>query len=338
MDEQALEEFYSKKFYFSYSSMKRLLYSPKSFYEHYIAGNKEEKISKNLLLGKLIHCLLLEPNELENKFIISPVSTPNGDTFKLLNDLYKEQSAKVSELSTLRDFKEEVLEKLKEINLHQSLTDGKKEGEPTGDEKRIAKICIEQNETYFRFLCKSKNKNVVDQQQYDYAKNAVSVITANDNIAKIMYLYSTEFDNVEIYNEHEIKMDSTPISNVGLKGIIDRIIIDHDKKLITIIDFKTTSKGLSNFKDTVEFYDYDIQIMIYGTLAMHLYGHLDYNFKLYFIVIDEFLNEYAFEVKNSFLDKRVDKYQSWFDKCQYHYNNKSYRLPYEFDLKKEVLE
>ena len=53
-------DFYSKKFYFSYSSLNKLLWNPVVFHSMYILGIKEERVDQHLVQGKIIHALLLE--------------------------------------------------------------------------------------------------------------------------------------------------------------------------------------------------------------------------------------------------------------------------------------
>ena len=60
--------FYSKKFKFSYSSLNKLLFSPSLFYRDYILEEREIKTDKHLIEGKLIHLLLLQPEEFDKEF------------------------------------------------------------------------------------------------------------------------------------------------------------------------------------------------------------------------------------------------------------------------------
>ena len=56
--------FYNKKFSFSYSSINKMLFSPKLFYKEYVLLDREERTDKHLIEGRVIHCLLFEPNNL----------------------------------------------------------------------------------------------------------------------------------------------------------------------------------------------------------------------------------------------------------------------------------
>ena len=67
------EEFYAKDFNFSYSSLNKLLFSPKFFYKDYILKERETRTDKHLIEGKLLHLLFLQPEKLNDEFSIVPI-------------------------------------------------------------------------------------------------------------------------------------------------------------------------------------------------------------------------------------------------------------------------
>ena len=68
---EKLNEFYKNKFYFSYSSLNKLLYSPTLFYNWYILKEKEDRTDKHLLEGKVLHCLLVEKDKFDEILLYS---------------------------------------------------------------------------------------------------------------------------------------------------------------------------------------------------------------------------------------------------------------------------
>jgi hypothetical protein len=118
IDKQKEEEFYAKdSFNFSYSSLNKLIFCPSLFYKDYILQDREIKTDKHLVEGKLIHCLLLEQEEFENKFALVPGKTPSDNIRKVMKsmvDFTHEQ-----ELKNVRDHV--ILDALKKMNLYQSL-------------------------------------------------------------------------------------------------------------------------------------------------------------------------------------------------------------------------
>ena len=53
-------------------------------------------------------------------------------------------------------------------------------------------------------------------------------------------------DSLEVYNEKKLDCKLTKY-NFGLKGIVDRYVIDHETKTITIIDLKTSTRSWTNY-------------------------------------------------------------------------------------------
>ena len=67
---EELEKFYKDKFYFSYSGLNKLLYSPAMFYSHYILKQREDSTDPHLIGGRVLHCLLFEPEKFEKDFVV----------------------------------------------------------------------------------------------------------------------------------------------------------------------------------------------------------------------------------------------------------------------------
>tara|TARA_R110000824_G_scaffold197053_6_gene380404 strand:- start:4605 stop:5585 length:981 start_codon:yes stop_codon:yes gene_type:complete len=312
------EEFYAKDFNFSYSSLNKLLFSPKFFYKDYILKERETRTDKHLIEGKLLHLLFLQPEKLNDEFSIVPSKIPSDNVRKVLNDLKKHNNPNMSELD------DEILKILEFHNLYQSYKE---------DSKRLDKIQTPENAQYFHFLLE-EGKDIIDNDMLAKATERVELMKANKNVMKIMNHKVTDFeiDPIEIYNEKylECKLKNYKF---GLKGYIDRFTIDHDKKEITIIDLKTTSKGLEKFAETVDFYRYWMQAVIYITLVMKNMKEKVSNYKINFnfVVIDNYDQIYVFDVSNA---TKADWY-SLFEVeilkiADYHYTNKDYNLPYEF--------
>jgi len=138
-NKQKEEEFYAKKdFCFSYSSLNKLLFSPSLFYKDYILWDREVRTDKHLIEGKLIHCLLFEAENVEEKFSIVPGKSPSDNIRKVLKDIALHTNAET--LVSCEYFV--ILDSLKNLNLYQSLK---------ADESRIAKIRTTDNEPYWKF-------------------------------------------------------------------------------------------------------------------------------------------------------------------------------------------
>lgn len=320
------EEFYKNDFKFSYSSLNKLMWSPAAFYQIYVLGNKEERMDAHLVQGKMIHCLLLEEQKFNDYFIISPSSLPTGNTKTVIDSVYRhyiEVSRNGDERTELPEFDGAIIDILKNMNLHQSLKT---------DQQRIDKIVTPEAISYWQFLKTKGNKILINQEDYDFCKNAVDLIKTDPVICKLIGCNVSEFDNIEVHNELPIECKIND-KKFGLKGIVDNIVVDHTEKMIYINDVKTTSKDLKDFPETVEFYNYGMQAAIYATLVgvkfMELVNN-DYSIKFNFVVIDRMFQVYPFNVTENTLETWFNKLMSNLEKAEWHMTNKRFDLPYEF--------
>ena len=260
-------DFYSKKFYFSYSSLSKLLWNPAVFHQIYVMGIKEERQESHLVNGKIIHALLLEPEKFDQMFVVSPDNLPTGNPRTVIDRVFshhKELARGGDQREKLEEFQDAIIDIMRDMHYHQSLKT---------DQQRIDKILTPESYNYWAFLKTKGDKILIDKESYDFCKNAVDIIKTNKQVCDLIGCTVSEFDNKEVYNEVAIKAD-IPNRVFGLKGIIDNLVIDHDKKILYINDVKTTSKDLKDFPETIEFYSYWIQAVMYASLVTNQYAPL----------------------------------------------------------------
>ena len=321
------EEFYNQDYNFSYSSMNKLLFSPGIFYKDYILKERELKTDKHLVEGKLLHLLLLQPEKLHEEFSIVPTKVPSESLKKVLKLIPNHTQEK--ELSNVDDTV--ILDCLHEVNLYQSLKD---------TDKRVAKVRTTECEDYYAFMCNTSGKDIIDNDMLAKATERVEILKANKDVMSLMEDIVTDFemDPIEAYNEKYLECKLKDY-RFGLKGYIDRYIVDHDKKEVTIVDLKTTSKGLDKFAETMDYYNYWIQAVIYSTLVIknNEKDISNYRINYKFVVIDNYDQVYVFDVSNN---TKSDWYRGFVDvlkQIDYHYTNRDYTLPYEFAMNNVIL-
>jgi len=327
IDYSELEQsFYEKKFYFSYSSLNKLLYCPEIFYKEYILGDKEERLESYFTEGKLIHCFLLQPEKLEEQFATMTTKLPSDNAKLVVDKVFAYHKEKKTEVKkSLSDYSDVIISTLKDINLYQSLKT---------DEQRIEKMLTPETVNYWEFLCKSDGKIFVDFATFEKCKNIADKLK-NDPLVNGLIKFDTEekwWDTVESTNEVELSMDLKKYS-FGIKGIIDNLVVDPGAGVIRINDIKTSSKSLKDFPESIKFYRYDLQAAIYNLLVINEYQELlkkGFKMEFRFIVIDKNLQIYPFMVSEETMLAWSKELQESLVKAEHHYSNKDYTLPYEF--------
>ena len=297
------------------------------WYKHYVLQQREEKVESYLIDGKVIHTLLLDDGSFDKNFILLPSTLPTGNSRLVIDKLF----AKAQE-GTLTDNSSTIIEILKEINLHQALKT---------DEQRIAKIITDETTSYFEFLKSRGKRDLIDSETLQRCNEAVDILRNDSRTGDLLGLYKSEMENIEMFNEIELSIDKdiTQLS-FGLKGIADSIQVNHDKKCIYINDLKTTGKTISDFEETIKFYNYNLQAAVYHRLVRHHYKSIlkdDWVLHFNFIVIDKYNQVYCFEVSKSTLSLWDDELKKKLLEADWHYKNKQYNLPYKFATSQVIL-
>ena len=325
---EELTQFYKNKFYFSYSSINKLLFSPRSFYSHYVLNQREDSIDPHLVGGRVLHCLLLEPENFEKEFILMPDKFPTDSNRILIDNIFKNYLSIENNTLLLEEFQKEILTDLSNSNLYQTLKT---------DQQRLDKILTDQNKNYFEFLKTKQNKALVDPIIYANCIETVAMLKSNKEVRALLYLDKEISDNhITVFNELPLKHN---INNLpfGYKGILDNVVIDTESKTIFINDLKTTGKGLLDFPETVKYYKYWIQASMYYHLVYEEYvkdkpDAKDWTIVITFIVVDKYNQIYPFQVSQESLAAWLRDFDKIVDIVKYHYENKDFTLPYELAI------
>ena len=320
-----LDNFYKKEFNFSYSSINKLLFSPRMFYNHYVLKQKEDSTDSHLVIGRVLHCLLLEPANFDNQFAVMTSKIPSENNKKIIDNIFRNYLVNQNNTLTLEDYSKDILTHLLTINLHQSLKT---------DQQRLDKILTDENNEYFEFLKLSLGKTVIDQTILDNCKMSLDVIKANDDVRALLQLDKIqEDDEIEVYNELIVSISNKNLP-FGFKGVLDNVVVDHNSKTIFINDLKTSGKSIQDFPESVDYYKYWIQGTIYVMLASEkfLKDKQDWNVQLTFIVIDKYNQVYPYQVSSESLNKWKIDFEKIVTQIRWHYDNKQYDLPYDLAL------
>ena len=305
------------------------MYSPNLFYKHYILQQREEKLDSYLIDGKVIHNLLLEDGSFDKSFILLPSTLPTGNSRLVIDKIYNRVKEGPGLLS---DYKIEILEILKEINLHQSLKT---------DEQRLAKIVTEETIIYFEFLKLKGKKDLIDSETLQRCNEAVDALKANNTVCGLLGTYQSQMENISLFNEIELSAAAIELGTpLSLKGVLDNVKIDRDAKIIYVNDLKTTGKTISDFEETIEFYNYYLQAAIYMRLVKFVHKDIlteGWKVIFNFIVVDKYNQVYPFEVSTETMEKWDAILLERLKEAAWHYDNNKYSLPYKFAMSQVIL-
>ena len=319
-----LELFYKKKFYFSYSGINKLLFSPGMFYNHYVLNQREDSTDAHLVGGRVLHCLLFEPDKYDDNFTSMPGKFPTDSQRKIIDNIFKYHLVVGNNSLTLEDYSTDILTQLLTANLYQTLKT---------DQQRLDKILTQENKEYFAFLKLSLDKTTVDQPTLEGCKVAVEVLKNNKDVRTLLQLDKEEADEtIQAYNELHIKAEFKDLP-FGFHGVLDNVVVDYNSKTLFINDLKTLGKSIQDFPDSVEYYRYWIQAVIYTVLAKRKFNIADdWTMQITFIVIDKYNQVYPYQVSSETLVKWEKDFADIIQKVKWHYENKRYDLPYELAL------
>jgi len=316
IDFQAEENFYKKKFHFSYSGFNKLLFAPSAFYKHYILNQREDKMEQHLIEGSLLHCLLLEEDKFHDKYVVSPVNLP-GDSIKNVVDKVFVRALVTNNLHlSLEELEDDIVQILQDINLYQSLKT---------DAQRVEKVITDASISYYNFLTTKGDKAVIDEDTLTKVKGYAEIVRSNAKITSLLNIGGA-------FSMSEVPFVMDTKYAFGLRGFVDNVNIDHGAKVIYINDLKTSGKLLQDFPETIEYYKYWLQAAVYCKLVRANYGLSDYQIKFHFIVVDKLTQCYAFEVSQVTLNSWMDKLDEIMKIADYHYTNRKFDLPYEYEV------
>ncbi len=203
-------------------------------------------------LGRQLHMLILEPEEFDKNFIYLEFETPKSPQQK--------------------QFCEDIIMGKDLIDAYKDNYVSAKKSEDKI--KAEAEALKSQLSSYIEYLDKSRTyKSILNKTTWNYLNKAKDVLLSH-KVASELLIDKVEDSLRDSYvsrNEFEIFWES-PKHNLKCKSMLDRLIIDHDKKVVTLIDIKTTS-SLKDFNKKIIEYGYHEQLAFYW---MALYWYYKY--------------------------------------------------------------
>lgn len=220
--------------------------SPRKFKE-YIDGTLKEEEQSYQRTGTMVHMSVLEPE----KFKVADIERPSDTICTIVDELFSRIGANDFALpGSLSDY-QATLSVLVDEFAYQ--TNWK-------PETRINKV-IELGKDYFEYLkmVKTSQEIVLTSKEHATVMACGSSLKTDPHISRIMFPTDIP-EGVEILREKEIYFE---YGGYKCKAKLDEVIVNHNRKQYTIVDLKTTSKGVHVFNQYFNIYQYSRQFGFY---------------------------------------------------------------------------
>jgi hypothetical protein len=222
----------------SNSDLGLLAVSPKAFYQARYEGVQSEG-TKSQLVGSLIDCKILTPELFEERYIMMP------------------EEAKAPSSNQMRFFCEQLKEGVpcSEAYAKSYAVKSKKQDEID----RLATGLELEMRPWMEFMANVGERTVYTISDSQVMHGAVQAIMGNDRARMLLM----EHSKPQLWAKSQVTIFFSWMQ-VDAKAMLDRIVIDTERKIIYLIDLKTTSKPLHRFYQEVEYWNYDRQQAFYS--------------------------------------------------------------------------
>lgn len=261
----------------SYSDISQYMQIGKDIVNHF----REKKSSYGLSLGTVLDCLITEGIQtFSEKYLLTDFN-PENKGEQLVESIFNYIAA-----PTLKDA-------VKDSGVVQMITDSSYYPNRNLESRLAALFKIEK---YWDDLVKAAkdHKQIISSSLYDEANELVDKLKSNTLTNNLLF---AEVEEGETFNQPKLE---TIIDGIKFRCMIDRLIVDHNKKRIFMIDLKYTSSSLDAFLDSYVHWNYQIQTRLYRSILREkLKGteFSDYEIKDYIYVVVNKEDAMAFSIK-----------------------------------------
>lgn len=311
----------------SNSGLGELEKSPQA-YRKYKDEREDQETKSFFTLGSAVHCKALEPEEFDDRFIVLNIVDPSPMYKKFIDRLFKNhiQEGKFVNLDGLAKAS--------------AIADAYAEsGFKWAQDKVVEKFTKDDDlQGYWKGLQQAYGKELLSGKDERCMEACLEGIKQHSKASDLIFGYQLS----EVKNEFEIIWNKEGYDFM-LRSIIDRLIIDHNKKEIHIVDLKTTGKPVLQFAQSYSKYKYYRQLAYYRD-AVRWYmkeNDLDGYAIDYYIVASETNGTgttLVFKPTEEDIEFGVSKYVQLLDRMKWHFDNEEWDYPMEYYLNDGILE
>lgn len=208
---------------------------------------KPEEETDALKFGSLVDCLLTEPDTFKERFVVGSYVEPPKSAAQAIKYLIEKELTE----DRLEDISESLL--LEAMDFADYCSSYKKAS------TRIGYLVKYQD--YYKLKLTIKDKILITQEDYNDAIAVVETLRTHQFTSKIFG--DDKADHKDHYYQLKFK---TKILGIDVRCMLDKVIVDHEKKIIYPKDLKTTGFIEESFEQSILKWRYDIQATLYGDI------------------------------------------------------------------------
>lgn len=249
---------YRKLPYINYSACKVFDESRTKFYKEFILKEAvDPKKSYASILGDLIHCLLLNPEDSDAKFArLGASGTPKPQMKKFADNLWEVTKQSMNERGEVSRPMSSLMDEA--FNLTAFDRKGERvEFKGKTVEDVIARFPNEAEE-YYKSKRDNFGKDVIDAKTYDLAEKCITELKVNPVTKEIVNRKSDS--RYQVFKEHVIVFK---YQGQTLKALCDLLIVDTKEKKIELFDLKSSGWDMDSFESRIVKNRYYIQWSLY---------------------------------------------------------------------------
>jgi hypothetical protein len=327
--QQLEEKDYYKIVGISNSSLSYFNKSPYYFYKRINGEIEEEEKKRYLELGKQVHMYLLEPELFHQTYAILDFEAPKSQQqLKFAESYVKASKKKTDEEKLISAYSENYVVTNKSDD--KILEEAKELKNKVKDYIKYLKAAKE-----FKAILSWSSKSILDQMK--------QVTNEHIKAKELLFCHlNRPTANIETFNEFQIIWQYPEIS-MPCKSMIDRLVIDHENKVIQLIDIKTTS-SIGEFKDKFEELSYYRQLAYYW-IALHWYAKEnnlqyfeEYKKETYIVALQttQLVECRVFDIDDYYLNLGLNEIEEYMRKIKWHIDENKWEHTKEYYLNNGV--
>lgn len=217
----------------SYSSLKTFDNDRAKFYREFVLGDKrEESESASTLMGSLVHCLLAQ-QKVEDKFHLLSAVEPKGQMKELVDALFRRTLKGMVDGQQTEKFITLFSDAVQEVKFDGA---GKEVAFKGKDMEKILSMFEGTDaEIYYKELMLTIGKSVVTVNLITKAEQMVEKLRGHSYTHE--YANARSSQGIDVFNELPILFE---VGGVPYKSMLDKVIVNHEEKTITSLDWKTS--------------------------------------------------------------------------------------------------